>query len=222
MPDDLSLSTFYFLSVGGRFHLEIKIPETYPFNPPKVRLPGGSGFCACLEWVNLRVLAVPGFIDGIIGRTFVWLLLFCFCLLLFCTFFQLCKNISSNIFKIGNVYFTWKYSCTLKKKKRALSHFKNYIKSPDGIWHCSFSGAFHHKDLASQHQLSDRSNMSGHFERPVVSGDLLCSAALCSPGEECKKLVMCHSGQLLWPSGRSYCHYRHYLLPQSQTTHRMR
>lgn len=24
---------------GGIFHLEIKIPETYPFNPPKVRRP---------------------------------------------------------------------------------------------------------------------------------------------------------------------------------------
>lgn len=36
VPDDLSLSTIYFLSVGGRYHLEIKIPETYPFNPPKV------------------------------------------------------------------------------------------------------------------------------------------------------------------------------------------
>lgn len=41
VPDDLSLSTLYFLSVGGRYHLEIKIPETYPFNPPKVRLVGG-------------------------------------------------------------------------------------------------------------------------------------------------------------------------------------
>lgn len=29
--------------------------------------------------------------------------------------------------------------------------------------------------------------MSGHFERPVVSGDLLYSAARCSPGEESKK-----------------------------------
>lgn len=29
----------YFLSscLGGRYQLEIKIPETYPFNPPKVR-----------------------------------------------------------------------------------------------------------------------------------------------------------------------------------------
>lgn len=29
--------------------------------------------------------------------------------------------------------------------------------------------------------------MSGHFERPVVSGDLLYSAAVCSPGEESKE-----------------------------------
>ncbi len=25
-----------FFTIGGRFQLEIKIPETYPFNPPKV------------------------------------------------------------------------------------------------------------------------------------------------------------------------------------------
>ncbi len=27
-----------FFTIGGRFQLEIKIPETYPFNPPKVIL----------------------------------------------------------------------------------------------------------------------------------------------------------------------------------------
>lgn len=40
--NDLSLSTFHFIFKGGRYHLEIKIPETYPFNPPKVCLPSGS------------------------------------------------------------------------------------------------------------------------------------------------------------------------------------
>lgn len=71
MPDYFSLSTFHLLSVGGRYHLEIKIPETYPFNPPKVRLPGGSGSCAFLERVHLLVLAGPGLIDGVIDWTFV-------------------------------------------------------------------------------------------------------------------------------------------------------
>lgn len=27
-----------FFTIGGRYQLEIKIPETYPFNPPKVIL----------------------------------------------------------------------------------------------------------------------------------------------------------------------------------------
>lgn len=39
---DLDLDSFGIISdlflsfAGGRYQLEIKIPETYPFNPPKV------------------------------------------------------------------------------------------------------------------------------------------------------------------------------------------
>lgn len=55
-PIPVSFGAF---SPGGRYQLEIKIPETYPFNPPKVGLPSLSAVCSlsCLTWftdVKLR------------------------------------------------------------------------------------------------------------------------------------------------------------------------
>lgn len=81
---------------------------------------------------------------------------------------------------------------------KTMSQFLVYIISLIACHNLLFLGAVHHKDLASQHQLSDRSNMPGHFKRPVVSSEMpRPPSALCSLGEECKNHLMCHSGQLL-------------------------
>lgn len=98
----------------------------------------------------------------------------------------------------------------------------------DNVWHASFSGAFHHKDLASQHQFGDRSDLSGHFKRSVVSemplnavtSSTLSSQCVVRLNCELKHFNMCRLGQLLWPCERCCCHYRLFLRQQNQMIHR--